>query len=170
MVFAKSYTAQLARSRTEARCGGGPGIIETVPPDAARASAAKDSAMATPVRVDALNWRSKLPPMLPPRLSLVRALRRTIGPLSAGLLIIACKQDAPAVRVNTKAVTGSTHVDSAVTAPPSNGWNPVAGPVLLVAGASPDEAIVFFGPSAGTAASVDTGSVDEATATLFGRD
>jgi hypothetical protein len=126
--------------------------------------------MATPVRVDALNWRSKLPPMLPPRFSLVRALRRAVGPLSTGLLIIGCKQDAPVVRVNTKAATSSTHVDSAVAAPASNGWNPVAGPVLLVAGASPDEAIVFFGPSGGSAASVDTGSVDQATATLFGRD
>jgi hypothetical protein len=108
--------------------------------------------------------------MLPPRFSLVRALRRAVGPLSTGLLLIGCKQDAPAVRVNTKAVTGSTHIDSAVAAPVSNGWNPVAGPVLLVAGASPDEAIVFFGPSAGTAGAVDTGSVDQATATLFGRD
>src|SRR3954467_1217626 len=117
MVFAKSYTAQLARSRTEARCNGGLGIIETVPPDAARASAAKDSAMATPVRVDALNWRSKLPPMPLPCLNLVRALRRSIGPICAGLLIIGCKQDAPAVRRDTRVATSSTHVDSTVTAP-----------------------------------------------------
>jgi hypothetical protein len=66
--------------------------------------------------------------------------------------------------------TSSTHVDSTVTAPASNGWNPAAGPVLLVAGASPDEAIVFFGAANGSAAALDTGAVDQATATLFGRD
>jgi len=104
------------------------------------------------------------------RFDLVPVLRRTAGPLCAGLLIIGCKQDAPVVRRDTKVVASSTHVDSAATPPVSNGWNPIAGPVLLVAGASPDEAIVFFGASNGTAASVDTGSVDQATATLFGRD
>jgi len=108
--------------------------------------------------------------MLPSRCNLARALRRTVGPVCAGLLIVGCKQDAPAVRVNPKAVAGSTHVDSSVAPPVSNGWNPIAGPVLLVAGAAPDEAIVFFGPSTGTAATVDTGTVDQATATLFGRD
>ena len=108
--------------------------------------------------------------MIPPRFNLVCALHRTVGPFCAGLLILGCKQDAPAVRVGTKAVAGSTHVDSAVAAPASNGWNPVAGPVLLVAGAAPDEAIVFFGPSGGATAAVDTGAVDQATATLFGRD
>jgi hypothetical protein len=42
--------------------------------------------------------------------------------------------------------------------------------VLLVAGAAPDEAIVFFGAASGATAAVDTGAVDQATATLFGRD
>jgi len=108
--------------------------------------------------------------MLQPRLSLVRALRLGIGPLCAGLLIIGCKQDVPAVRANTKAVAGTTHVDSAATPPISNGWSHAAGPVLLVAGTTPDEAIVFFGAANGAAAAVDTGAVDQATATLFGRD
>jgi hypothetical protein len=108
--------------------------------------------------------------MLPSCFNLVRALRRSVGPFCAGLLIIACKQDAPPVRVDTRTVAGSTHVDSSVSTPPSNGWSPIAGPVLLVAGAAPDEAIVFFGASTGTAATVDTGAVDQATATLFGRD
>src|SRR5205085_6075617 len=126
----------------------------------------KDSAMATPVRVDAPIRRSKLRTMLPPRLDLAR---RLLGPLGAGLFILGCRQDAPAVRVDTKAVTSSTRADSSVAAPPSNGWNAAAGPVLLVAGAAPDEAIVFFGASNGATA-VDTGAVDQATATLFGRD
>jgi hypothetical protein len=105
-----------------------------------------------------------------PRLILVRALRRGIGPFCAGLFIIGCKQDVPAVRANTKAVAGTTHVDSAAAPPISNGWSPAAGPVLLVAGTTPDEAIVFFGAANGAAAAVDTGAVDQATATLFGRD
>jgi hypothetical protein len=100
---------------------------------------------------------------------LVRTIRRSLGPLSAGLLIAGCKQDAPAVRVGTKAVANSSHPDSAVASPVSNGWSAAAGPVLLVAGATPDEAIVFFGAADGATA-VDTGSVDQATATLFGRD
>src|SRR5258705_10311196 len=118
-------------------------------------------------RVDPLNRRSKLPPMLPPRLSLVRTVRRILGPLGAVLLIGGCKQDAPARRVDTAMVASSTHADSSVASPTSNGWNPAAGPVLLVAGASPDEAIVFFGASSGATAAVDTGAVDQATATLF---
>ena len=107
--------------------------------------------------------------MLPPCFDLVRAVRRTLGPLGAGLLIIGCKQDAPAVRVDTRAVASSSHTDSVIASPISNGWNAAAGPVLLVAGAAPDEAIVFFGASDGATA-VDTGAVDQATATLFGRD
>jgi hypothetical protein len=125
--------------------------------------------MATPVRVDALNRRSKLPAMPSPCSVLLRTVRRTLAPLSAGLLIVGCKQDAPPVRVGTKAVASTAHTDSSVASPPSNGWSAAAGPVLLVAGAAPDEAIVFFGAADG-AATVDTGAVDQATATLFGRD
>jgi hypothetical protein len=87
-----------------------------------------------------------------------------------GILIVGCKQDAPAIRVDSVAVSNSVRTDSAITVAPSNGWSVAAGPVLLVAGASPDEAIVFFGSSGTTAATVDTGAVDQATATLFGRD
>jgi hypothetical protein len=99
----------------------------------------------------------------------VRTGRRTLAALSAGLLIVGCKQDAPPVRVGTKAVASTSHIDSSVASPPSNGWSTAAGPVLLVAGAAPDEAIVFFGAADGATA-VDTGAVDQATATLFGRD
>src|SRR4029078_6198253 len=52
----------------------------------------------------------------------------------------------------------------------SNGWEVAAGPVLLVTGPSPDEALVFFGAGGGASAPLDTGAVDQATATLFGRD
>jgi hypothetical protein len=107
--------------------------------------------------------------MPPPCFNFVRAVRRILGPLGAGLLIVGCKQDAPAVRVDTRTAASSVHADSSVAPPISNGWNAAAGPVLLVAGASPDEAIVFFGAADGATA-VDTGAVDQATATLFGRD
>ena len=79
--------------------------------------------MAIPVRVDALNWRSKLPLMRLPCPNLVPMLRRSVGPFCAGLLIIGCKQDAPVVRRDTRVVASSAHVDSAVAAPASNGWS-----------------------------------------------
>ena len=126
--------------------------------------------MSAPVRVDALDQRTKLPPMSPRRLVNVRLVRRIVGSLGTAILIVGCKQDAPAVRVDSAAVRNSVRTDSSIAPATSNGWSVAAGPVLLVAGASPDEAIVFFGTSGATAATVDTGAVDQATATLFGRD
>ena len=126
--------------------------------------------MPAPVRVDAIDQRTKLPPMSPRRLVNVRLVRRIVGSVSTGILLVGCKQDAPAVRVDSAAVRNSVRTDSSITPATSNGWSTAAGPVLLVAGASPDEAIVFFGTSGPTAATVDTGAVDQATATLFGRD
>jgi hypothetical protein len=126
--------------------------------------------MSAPVRVDALDQQTKLLPMSPPRPVTIRLVRRIVGSSCIGILIVGCKQDAPPVRVDSVAVSNSVRTDSAIPAAPSNGWSVAAGPVLLVAGASPDEAIVFFGTSGTTAATVDTGAVDQATATLFGRD
>jgi hypothetical protein len=76
------------------------------------------------------------------------------------------------VRVDSVAPPTVAVPDSAVPAPRTNGWSNAAGPVLLVAGASPDEAIVFFGPPGddSLAPALDTGAVDQATVTLFGRD
>jgi hypothetical protein len=87
------------------------------------------------------------------------------------MLFGGCKRDAPAVRVDTGTITPSVHTDSVAAPSSTNGWNVAVGPVLLVAGPAPDEAIVFFGASgSGATATVDTGAVDQATATLFGRD
>jgi len=110
--------------------------------------------------------------MAPPRLHRsVQAIRIALL-LGATVSGWACRNDAPPARIDTSFTTITSRPESLGGAPPiSNGWNSMAGPVLLVAGPSPDEALVFFGPASnGTGAPVDTGAVDQATATLFGRD
>jgi hypothetical protein len=90
--------------------------------------------------------------------------------LGAGVLATACKRDAPATRVDTAAPTIATPTDSVTPSPRSNGWNPVAGPVLLATGSSPDEAIVFLASSDESTPPIDTGAVDQGTVTLLSRD
>jgi len=82
-----------------------------------------------------------------------------------------CRNDKPAARIDTSFTAVPGHLDSTSSPTSSNGWDAAAaGPVLLVAGPSPDEALVFFGAGGGASAPLDTGAVDQATATLFGRD
>jgi hypothetical protein len=92
--------------------------------------------------------------------------------LAIGALFTACTRDAPPARVDTATTTATAAtLDSVVPVPSSNGWNATAGPLLLVAGPSADEALVFFGAAnGGTAPPLDTGAVDQGTATLLGRD
>jgi hypothetical protein len=91
--------------------------------------------------------------------------------LGASALSWGCRSDTPPARIDTSFTAVPGRLDSAVTPAPTNGWNLAAGPVLLVAGPAPDEALVFFGSAAsGAGAPLDTGAVDQATATLFGRD
>jgi hypothetical protein len=98
-------------------------------------------------------------------------IRRASALLAASALFAACKRDAPVVRVDSAAPTVATTTDSSTPAPRSNGWNLAAGPVLLVAGPSPDEAIVFLGALGGdTISALDTGAVDQGAVSLFGRD
>jgi hypothetical protein len=124
-----------------------------------------------PVRVDAQQWTRKLPRMVLIRLHDLGRYRRASTLLVAGALFAACKRDAPAVRVDSAAPTVSTTPDSVSAAPRTNGWNAAAGPVLLVTGSSPDEAIVFLTSSGDdTTAGIDTGAVDQGTVTLIGRD
>ena len=96
---------------------------------------------------------------------------RTAALLGVGVLGVACKNDAPVVRVDSGTAAAPTPTDSTSVLPSTNGWSSAAGPVLLVAGPAADEALVFFGiPGDGANAPLDTGAVDQATATLFGRD
>ena len=92
--------------------------------------------------------------------------------LGIGTLFTACTRDAPpAARVDSATTTATAATpDSVVSVPSSNGWNAAAGPLLLVAGPSADEALVFFGAANGGTAPLDTGAVDQGTATLLGRD
>jgi hypothetical protein len=91
--------------------------------------------------------------------------------LASAALFDACKRDAPVVRVDSAAPTVAAPTDSGGPAPRASGWNAAAGPVLLVAGPSPDEAIVFLADAnEGTAPAIDTGAVDQGTVTLLGRD
>jgi hypothetical protein len=110
--------------------------------------------------------------MVDPRLHHAARRRRVAASLGITALAWGCRNDAPPARIDTSFTAISGRLDStAVTPVSNNGWNLGAGPVLLVAGPSPDEALVFFGPAIdGVAAPLDTGAVDQATATLFGRD
>lgn len=125
--------------------------------------------MNDPVRVDGQARRPKLPRMANPRLRRTESIARLIVLLGTTLLGWGCRNDSKPARIDTSFTAVPGRLDSEAVPPSTNGWNLTAGPVLLVAGPSPDEALVFFG-SDGTGAPLDTGAVDQATATLFGRD
>jgi len=127
--------------------------------------------MKAPVHVDGQARRPKLPRMAAPRLRLATYRRRLAVSLGIAALAWGCRNDAPPARIDTSFTAVPGRLDSAVAPVSNNGWNVAVGPVLLVAGPSPDEALVFFGPATdGVGAPLDTGAVDQATATLFGRD
>jgi hypothetical protein len=124
-----------------------------------------------PVRVDAQQWRGKLPRMVSLRFHDLGPIRRASTILVAGALFAACKRDAPVVRADSVAPAVSVPTDSVSPAPRTSAWNPTAGPVLLVSGPSPDEAIVFLAPSGDDSTlAIDTGAVDQGAVTLLGRD
>jgi hypothetical protein len=109
--------------------------------------------------------------MATPRLHHTARRRRLAASLGIAALAWGCQSDAPPARIDTSFTAVPGRLDSAAAPVSNNGWNMGAGPVLLVAGPSPDEALVFFGPAIdGVGAPLDTGAVDQATATLFGRD
>ena len=121
------------------------------------------------VRVDGQARRPKLPRMVILRLRHTESIARLIVLLGTTLLGWGCRNDTKPARIDTSFTAVPGRLDSVAVPPSTNGWNLTAGPVLLVAGPSPDEALVFFG-SDGAGAPLDTGAVDQATATLFGRD
>ena len=98
-------------------------------------------------------------------------VRSSVALALLGASSTGCRNDAPPVHVDSAARTVAVPAESATVAPTSNGWRTSAGPVLLAAGGSPDEAIVFFGAAReGSSPALDTGAVDQSTATLLGRD
>ena len=121
------------------------------------------------VRVDGQALRPTLPRMVILRLRHTESIARLIVLLGTTLLGWGCRNDTKPARIDTSFTAVPGRLDSVAVPPSTNGWNLTAGPVLLVAGPSPDEALVFFG-SDGAGAPLDTGAVDQATATLFGRD
>jgi hypothetical protein len=104
------------------------------------------------------------------RLHRTARVLRVVVLFGAPASLWACRNDAPPARIDTSFTTLGSRPESVSSPPITNGWNPTAGPVLLVAGPSPDEALVFFGPATDGTSPLDTGAVDQATATLFGRD
>ena len=86
-------------------------------------------------------------------------------------LLGGCERSAPAPRGDS-AVTPATAVrDSTVPARDRSGWNPAAGPALLVGGATLDEAIVLY-PFAGDTVDesrLDSASANGGVAMMFGR-
>jgi hypothetical protein len=123
------------------------------------------------IRVDVQDRRPKLLRMDSLRLRHRALVVRASGLLAVGALSAACSRDKPPARLDSATTAVGSTLDSVTSAPTSNGWNMAAGPVLLVAGPSADEALVFFGPASGGAApALDTGAVDQGAATLLGRD
>ena len=122
------------------------------------------------VHVDGQARRPKLPRMTARRLGHASGSLRLAAVAATIALGWGCRNDKPPARIDTSFTAVPGRFDSSSTPTPTNGWEVAAGPVLLVAGPSPDEALVFFGAGGGATASLDTGAVDQATATLFGRD
>lgn len=126
--------------------------------------------MKAPVRVDGQARRPKLLRMTARRPLPQAHAFRLVAVLAMIALGWGCRNDKPATHIDTSFTAIPGRLDSNSTPASTNGWELSAGPVLLVAGPAPEEALVFFGAGGGLNASVDTGAVDQATATLFGRD
>jgi hypothetical protein len=108
--------------------------------------------------------------MRPSRFGRLPSGRPIATVLMTGALLTGCRSDAPPPRRDSTVVVVPSPPESTTSAPRSNGWLAAAGPVLLAAGPSPEEAIVFLGAGNETSAGLDTGAVDQASATLLGRD
>jgi hypothetical protein len=108
--------------------------------------------------------------MVARRLRLATSSLRFVTLSAVVALAWGCRNDKPPSRIDTSFAPVPGRLDSTSAPTITNGWEAAAGPVLLVAGPSPDEALVFFGAGGGASVALDTGAVDQATATLFGRD
>ena len=121
------------------------------------------------ILIDAPWRRHKLPAMPNPRRALVTVLASVAGAVA----IVGCDRAGESPRADSTAsvLPATAPVDSPARAV-SSGWDPGAGPVLLIA-ARPDAAIVVFpeiqGEHAAAELELDTAVVRGATATLVDR-
>lgn len=97
-----------------------------------------------------------------------RVLRRTI---LLPLLSWACERSEPVVRNNAPPPAAASTTNPAAAPTTDDGWIAMAGPALLVQGASRDEAIALFPASrdSDAVARLDSVSLSEVPVVLFGR-
>lgn len=91
--------------------------------------------------------------------------------LVALLLLAACERKAASPRPDSSATESAPAPQAAAPALDRSGWNPAAGPALLVQGAALDEAIVLYPFDDDTLdqAHLDSASTNGGEAVLFGR-
>lgn len=109
--------------------------------------------------------------MPPRRLLPPHQTRRIVVGLAMLASVAACRGDAPPVPVDSATAPVDVPTDSATTVVETNGWNASVGVLLLVPGQSPEETIVFLGPSSGDSlpASLDSAAFASDAVTLVGR-
>src|SRR4051812_46723924 len=129
MVFAKSYSAQLARSRHGARA-----VNWSIDPWPAVVCAC----MIVSSLIDGLLQDTKLGDMPRCRPGFLRA-RVLRGPTLLPLLLWACERSEPVVRNSTPPAVATSTTNPAAAPTTDDGWIAMAGPALLVQGASRDE-------------------------------
>src|SRR5438309_2181061 len=165
MVFAKSYSAQLARSSTGARS-------EVV--SSGTVADGRVACMSPHVLIDGASRDVKLPRMPSCRFFVpTAALRRAGMPLTLGLLLLlaGCERRPAASRADSTTPAPSSVGDLATRRRVESGWNSAAGPVLLVQGPTREEAIALY-PTADDSdavAQLDSASMRQLPVTLIGR-
>src|SRR5690349_3104917 len=134
MVFAKSYNAQLARSSHGARAVGA--AVDPGPDIVCACIIVSDL-------IDGLRQDTKLGDMSRRRPGFFR-FRASRGTTLLPFLLWACERSEPVVRNNTPPAASASATNPAAAPTVDDGWMVMAGPALLVQGASRDEAIALF--------------------------
>src|SRR6476661_3861587 len=161
MVFAKSYNAQLARSRHGARSctrsGAGPDVVGT--------------RIILSVLIDGLLQGTKLGDMPRRRFGLIHRARPSWLAVLVPLLLWACERSAPVARTTDSATVAASTPNQGAASVTDDGWLAAAGPALLVQGATRDEAIALFPASRDSDAvsRLDSVSLSEVPVLLLGR-
>src|SRR6478672_5922090 len=161
MVFAKSYSAQLARSRHGARRVNA-SFVPRPPIACVR--------MIVSGLIDGLRQDTKLGGMPRRRPGFFRS-RVSRGTTLLPFLLWACERSEPVVRNDTPPAASASATNPTAVATRDDGWIAMAGPALLVQGASRDEAIALFPASrdSDAVARLDSVSLSEVPVVLFGR-